>query len=60
MLRINTSAGAARMILTPIILDYLKRYPDMQVTLVTEGGWSTSSGKVSTRASVSPRPCPRT
>jgi DNA-binding transcriptional LysR family regulator len=37
MLRINTSAGAARMILTPIILDYLKRYPDMQVTLVTEG-----------------------
>lgn len=37
MLRINTSAGAARMILTPIILDYLRRYPDMQVTLVTEG-----------------------
>ncbi|WP_206240294.1 LysR family transcriptional regulator [Novosphingobium terrae] len=36
-LKINTSAGAARMILTPIILDYLKRYPDMQVTLVTEG-----------------------
>lgn len=37
MLRINTSAGAARMILTPIILDFLRRYPDMQVTLVTEG-----------------------
>lgn len=37
MLRINTSAGAARMVLTPIILAYLRRYPDMQVTLVTEG-----------------------
>lgn len=36
-LRINTSAGAARMILTPIILEYLRRYPDMHVTLVTEG-----------------------
>src|ERR1700758_4116564 len=28
-LRINTSAGAARMILTPIILEYMRRYPDM-------------------------------
>lgn len=36
-LRINTSAGAARMILAPIIFDYLRRYPDMQVSLVTEG-----------------------
>jgi DNA-binding transcriptional LysR family regulator len=36
-LRINTSAGAARMILTPIILEYLRRYPDMNVILVTEG-----------------------
>jgi DNA-binding transcriptional LysR family regulator len=36
-LRINTSAGAARMILTPIILEYLRRYPDMNVVLVTEG-----------------------
>lgn len=36
-LRINTSAGAARMILTPIILEYLHRYPDMNVVLVTEG-----------------------
>jgi DNA-binding transcriptional LysR family regulator len=36
-LRINTSAGAARMILTPIVFDYLRRYPDMNVTLVTEG-----------------------
>ncbi|WEJ98019.1 MAG: LysR family transcriptional regulator [Candidatus Sphingomonas phytovorans] len=37
MLRLNTSAGAARMILTPLILEYLRRYPDMNLTLVTEG-----------------------
>jgi DNA-binding transcriptional LysR family regulator len=36
-LRINTSTGAARMILTPVILEYLRRYPDMDVVLVTEG-----------------------
>jgi DNA-binding transcriptional LysR family regulator len=36
-LRINSSAGAARMILTPIILDYLRLYPEMNVVLVTEG-----------------------
>jgi DNA-binding transcriptional LysR family regulator len=37
MLRINTSVGAARMILTPLILEYLKLYPEMRVDLVTEG-----------------------
>jgi DNA-binding transcriptional LysR family regulator len=36
-LRINTSAGAARQVMTPIILEYLRRYPDMRVDLVTEG-----------------------
>jgi DNA-binding transcriptional LysR family regulator len=36
-LRINTSIGAARMILTPLILEYLRRYPEMSVDLVTEG-----------------------
>jgi DNA-binding transcriptional LysR family regulator len=36
-LRINTSAGAARMMLTPIILEYLRRYPEMKVDIVTEG-----------------------
>jgi DNA-binding transcriptional LysR family regulator len=36
-LRINTSAGAARMILTPLLLEYLRRYPDMNLVLVTEG-----------------------
>ncbi|MDX3885385.1 MAG: LysR family transcriptional regulator [Sphingomonas sp.] len=36
-LRINTSAGAARMILAPIVLEYLRRYPEMNVVIVTEG-----------------------
>ncbi|MDB5987486.1 MAG: HTH-type transcriptional regulator [Nevskia sp.] len=36
-LRINTSAGAARQLMTPIILEYLRRYPEMKVDLVTEG-----------------------
>ncbi|AVA25359.1 LysR family transcriptional regulator [Rhizobium sp. NXC24] len=37
VLRINSSVGAARQILTPIVLEYLKRYPDMRLDLVTEG-----------------------
>ncbi|MFS8110369.1 LysR family transcriptional regulator [Rhizobium jaguaris] len=37
ILRINSSVGAARQILTPIVLEYLRRYLDMQVDLVTEG-----------------------
>ena len=36
-LRLNTSSVAAQMILTPIVLRFLERYPDMQVDLVTEG-----------------------
>jgi DNA-binding transcriptional LysR family regulator len=36
-LRINTSAGAAHQIMTPIILEYLRRYPEMKVEIVTEG-----------------------
>jgi DNA-binding transcriptional LysR family regulator len=36
-LRINTSADAARLLLTPFVLEFLRRYPDMQVDLVTEG-----------------------
>jgi DNA-binding transcriptional LysR family regulator len=35
-LRINSSAGAARRILSPIILEFARLYPDMQVDLVTE------------------------
>jgi DNA-binding transcriptional LysR family regulator len=36
-LRINSSVGAARQILLPVVLEYLRRYPDMRVDLVTEG-----------------------
>jgi DNA-binding transcriptional LysR family regulator len=36
LLRLNTSAGAARRILTPIILEFLRRYPQMKVDIVTE------------------------
>jgi DNA-binding transcriptional LysR family regulator len=36
-LRINTGPRAARQIMTPIILEYLRRYPEMKVDIVTEG-----------------------
>src|SRR5882762_427979 len=36
-LRINTSAGAARQMMEPIMFAYLRRYPDMTVDIVTEG-----------------------
>lgn len=37
LLRLNTSTGAARQILEPIVFEYLRRYPDMSVDIVTEG-----------------------
>ena len=37
MLRLNASTGAARRILQPIIFDYLNRFPEMSVDIVTEG-----------------------
>ena len=37
LLRINTSVGAARMVLAPLALEYLRRYPRMQLEIVTEG-----------------------
>ena len=36
-IRINAAIPAAREILSPLILEYLKRYPAMHVDLVTEG-----------------------
>src|SRR5882762_6311378 len=36
-LRINSSVGAARRMLTPVVLEYVGRFPDMKVDLVTEG-----------------------
>jgi DNA-binding transcriptional LysR family regulator len=35
-LRLNTALGAGRMILKPLILEYLRRYPEMKVELVTD------------------------
>jgi DNA-binding transcriptional LysR family regulator len=35
-LRINSSVGGARCILVSVVLEYLHRYPDMRVDLVTE------------------------
>lgn len=37
MLRINAFATAAREILSPLVLEFLRRHPRMQVDLVTEG-----------------------
>jgi DNA-binding transcriptional LysR family regulator len=36
-LRINSSLGAALMVFQPIVLEFLRRYPDMTVDIVTEG-----------------------
>lgn len=37
MLRINTFATAGREILAPLILEFLRRYPEVRIDLVTEG-----------------------
>jgi DNA-binding transcriptional LysR family regulator len=37
MLRISSGVSAARQILVPVVLEYLRRYPDMRVDVVTEG-----------------------
>jgi DNA-binding transcriptional LysR family regulator len=36
VLRLNVSAGGARQILAPIIFEYVRRYPEMSVDIVTE------------------------
>lgn len=36
-LRINTAVSFARLILAPLVLEYLRRYPRVKVELVTEG-----------------------
>ncbi|MDR6873959.1 DNA-binding transcriptional LysR family regulator [Bosea sp. BE125] len=35
-LRLNSSVGAARQIMQPIVFEYLRRYPQMKIDLVTE------------------------
>src|ERR1700755_947225 len=37
ILRLNSSSGAAQRILRPIVFEYLNRYPEMSVDIVTEG-----------------------
>ena len=36
-LRINSSLGAAHRVLGPVVLEYLRRYPETKVDIVTEG-----------------------
>lgn len=36
-IRLNAAEGAARMVLEPLVLEFLRRYPEMRVDLVTEG-----------------------
>jgi DNA-binding transcriptional LysR family regulator len=36
-LRINTFASAAREVMTPIVISFLRRYPQVHIDLVTEG-----------------------
>ncbi|HVJ42407.1 MAG TPA: LysR family transcriptional regulator [Dongiaceae bacterium] len=36
-LRINSSEGAARRLIAPVMLEYLRRYPEMQLELIAEG-----------------------
>jgi DNA-binding transcriptional LysR family regulator len=36
-IRINTFASGAREIMSPLVLEFLRRYPDVHVDLVTEG-----------------------
>ncbi|HTJ91123.1 MAG TPA: LysR substrate-binding domain-containing protein, partial [Acidocella sp.] len=37
LLRLNSTVGAARRILRPLVFAYLNRYPEMSVEIVTEG-----------------------
>ncbi|AGT11356.1 LysR family transcriptional regulator [Paracoccus aminophilus] len=37
VLRLNLALGAARILLEPVLLEYLRRYPEMSLELVTEG-----------------------
>jgi DNA-binding transcriptional LysR family regulator len=37
MLRINAAPTAARQVISPLVLEFLRRYPEMQVDIVTEG-----------------------
>ena len=44
-LRINTSPGAARMLLTPLFLEYARLYPRVELEIVTEGALVDVTGQ---------------
>ena len=45
MLRLNMAPGAARMLLTPLILEYGRRYPDVEIEIVTDDALVDVIGK---------------
>ena len=45
VLRLNLTLGAARMILAPLVFEYLRRYPQMAVDMVTEAAMVDIVGK---------------
>lgn len=44
-LRLNTSIGATRMILSPLVLEYMRRHPQVAVEIVTEGALVDINGQ---------------
>ncbi|MGL4967343.1 MAG: LysR substrate-binding domain-containing protein [Inquilinus sp.] len=44
-LRINTSLGAARMLLTPLFVEYRRRYPRVEVEIVTDNALVDVTGQ---------------
>lgn len=44
-LRLNMALGAARMLLDPLVLEYLRRYPAMQVEIVTDNALVDVTGQ---------------
>ncbi|TWB57895.1 DNA-binding transcriptional LysR family regulator [Rhizobium sp. ERR 922] len=44
-LRLNMAAGAARILLTPLILEYGRRYPDVEIEIVTDNALVDVIGK---------------
>ena len=60
LLRINVAANAAQQVLSPLVVEFLRLYPDMEIDIVTRAGWWISSPKVSTLACASPALSPAT
>ena len=60
-LRINSYANAAREILSPLVLEFAKRFPEVHIDLVTEGRLPRHRCRgSSTSASAAPTWCPAT